>query len=346
MLSITSQKINSQKREIRAFAFNQFKANFISVMNGKNMYLERNNFNYAHLRFTKSLDIHSNGNFSKLDEYEDTYVYFTTSTTTDKKSNLKQKIEENLSDRCFNVRVELLRKAPLMKCNYIFLVDLGQYFAYVDLDYARSHIVKYGTYEGREIATIRLPSRFYKKTAWCQLDEIDEDNTTLKFDAKYLQHVAYTNYRKRNGFIKVEVYKKGELQAIKYYVSTGALYDEAKLHGYNKTKDYLRVLANKGGSFIINEIVYKLSKVNNISDISTFESGSNYQNPQESGLPLHSSFKPNNINNKNVMVNQTIQSDIEPSSNKEVDEFGDPVIQYVSKTQVKREIDYWNNDLE
>lgn len=346
MLSITSQKINSQKREIRAFAFNQFKANFISVMNGKNMFLERSNFNYAHLRFTKSLDIHSNNSASRVEKYEDTYVYFTTSTTTDKKSKLKQKIEENLSDRCFNIRVELLRKDPLMKCNYIFLVDLGQYFAYVDLDYARTHVVRHETYEGREIAVVRLPNRFFKKTAWCQLDELDEEGTTLRFDATYLQHVTYTNYRKRNGFIKVEVYKKGELQAIKYYVSTGALYDEAKLHGYNKTKDYLRILANKSGSFSINEIVYKLSKVNNISDTSTIESGSTFQTSQESGLPLQSSLNIYINNTKNVMVNQTIQSDIEPSSNERVDEFGDPIVKYVSKSQVKREVDYWNTELD
>lgn len=83
------------------------------------------------------------------------------------------------------------------------------------------------------------------------------------------------------------------------------MYDEAKLHGYNKTKDYLRILANKSGSFSINEIVYKLSKVNNISDTSTIESGSTFQTPAKSDLLLQSSFKPNTINNKNVMVNQT-----------------------------------------
>lgn len=312
MISITKQLINSQKREIFSLAFNQFNANFVSVMNGKNKYLTRSNYNFAHLRFTQTIQV-SGDTYKKLDvkDYKDTYVYFTKSTTTDKKTKLNQKIEENLSDRCFNIRSELVMKNPNVKCDYYFIVDLGKYWAYVSLDYAKKHVIKYSNFQGRGVATVRLPSRFYKKTTNCKLLDLEDSEKALKFDATYIQNCTYSKYRKRNGFIKVEAFKNGQLAAIKYYASTGEVQEDFKAHGLSFSTEYFRSLANKGKSIKQEGKEYKFSRVDQLSDsnnISSFEDDSIIQTPQELGLPLQSSSYILE-DRKNVMVNPTNLND-------------------------------------
>lgn len=307
MLHQTKQLINSQKREIFSLAFNQFNANFVSVMNGKNKYLTRSNYNFAHLRFTQTIQVSGN-TYKQLspEDYKDVYVYFTKSTTTDKRSKIEQKIKENLSDRCFNVRSELLAKNPSMKCDYYFIVDLGKYWAYVNLEYARKHVIKYDNFQGREIATIRLPNRFYKKTTSCKLLEMEESEKVLKFDAKYIQNCTYSTYRKRNGFIKVEAFKNGQLATIKYYTSTGEVQEDFEAHGLNYSTDYFRKLANQNKSIKHGNKEYKFSRVDQLLDsnnLSSFEDDSIIQNSQDSGLPLHS-YTDLLIDKKIVMVNQ------------------------------------------
>lgn len=309
MLNQTKQLINSQKREIFSLAFNQFKANFVSVMNGKNKYLTRSNYNFAHLRFTQTIQVSGNI-YKKLDprDYKDTYVYFTKSTTTDKRTKLEQKIKENLSDRCFNVRSELLAKNPSMKCDYYFVVDLGGYWAYVSLEYARNHIIKYNNFQGREIATVRLPNRFYKKTRYCKLLEQEDSEKVLKFDARYIQNCTYSKYRKRNGFIKVEAFKNGQLATIKYYTSTGEAQEDFKAHGLEFTTEYFRSLASQNKSIKRENVEYKFSRVDQILDSNnlsfTLKSDSIIQTPKELGLPLQS-YIDRSIDQKIVMVNPT-----------------------------------------
>ena len=115
--------INSNREAIVNFAFNHFQATFISVMNGKDTYLKRDQFGYAHLRFTQVCKFDKNLNADLLDkkQYRDYYIYYTTSTTTDKTSCIEQKIKEDLSDRCFNVADEVLF-APTGRKHTLFFI--------------------------------------------------------------------------------------------------------------------------------------------------------------------------------------------------------------------------------
>lgn len=290
MLFQTQKAINSQKREIATFAKDVFGADYIWVMTGSNTYLKRSSFNHAHLRFSKKLS---------SNEYKDVYVYYTTSTTTDKEAKLKEKIEKNLSDRCFNVRAELLDHNPLRACDYIFLVDLGGYFSYVTLEEAKANVIncqKVEKLDNKEIATVRLPKRFYKKERKNVSDDL------LKFDAKYIEHSTYSSYRKRGGFLKVEVFKNGDLAAVQYFTSTGAFVDYAKEMGIELKQGTVQKWARLGMSKRFDEKVFRFSKVESLQDSSTLADCNSHDAEQASCLPLQPYI--NNIYiNKNVMVN-------------------------------------------
>lgn len=290
MLSQTQKAINSQKREIASFAKDAFGADYIWVLTGSNTYLKRSNFNHAHLRFSKKLS---------SNEYKDVYVYYTTSTTTNKTDKLDKKIKENLSDRCFNVRAELLDHNPLRACDYIFLVDLGGYFSYVTLEEAKANVINRQEVEkldNKEIATVRLPKRFYKKERKNVSDDL------LKFDARYIEHTTYSSYRKRGGFLKVEVFKNGNLTAVKYFTSTGEFVADAKEKGIELKQGTVQKWARLGMSKRFDEKVFRFSKVESLQDSSALADCNSHDADQASCLPLQS-YIDLCIYNKNVMVN-------------------------------------------
>lgn len=287
MLSKTQKTINSQKREIASFAKDVFGADYIWVLTGSNTYLKRSNFNHAHLRFSKKL---SNN------EYGDIYVYYTTSTTTNKTAKLDQKVKENLSDRCFNVRAELLQHNPLRACNYIFLVDYGTHFSYVTLEEAKKYVIDIHSLEGREVATVRLPKRFYKKERKSVSDDL------LKFDARYIEHTTYSSYRKRGGFLKVEVFKNGELAAVQYFTSTGEFVADAKEKGIELKQGTVQKWARLGMSKRFDEKVFRFSKVESLQDSSALADCNSHDADQASCLPLQS-YTDQLVYKKNVMVN-------------------------------------------
>lgn len=311
MLSHTITAINANKAAIAELAFKRFNATFISVLNGRDTYLQRSSFNYAHLRFTTILEKRGDS-YEHLEkkDYKDNYIYYTTSTTTDTENKLDQKLKEELSDRCFNVKEELLQQSPARKCKFWFLVDLGDYFSIVSLEYAKKHVVNYSTFQGNNIATVRLPAHtFYKKETNGELRRcIGEGNfaKVCAFDAKYLQRVTYSKYRARGGFIRVETYINGNLEKISFSKSTGKLKEDFEKIGINKSQDWFRKLAKENKSIKAGNTEYKFSRV---TSITVDESTTYYEDSKESGLPLQSSI--NNIYNrsniwKNVMVNQSI----------------------------------------
>lgn len=322
MISITKQQINQNKREITALAFNRFDATYVNPLNGKRDELTRTFNGFAHLRFTKVFERSSTG-FEplKTKDYKYNYIYYTTSTTNDKKTNFKDKVKRNLSDLCFNVRKEVLDNDFGAKedGNFYFLVDTGFYFVLVSKYEARKNILDTHIFNGRENYKVRCPNRLEKKTTELKnVEGLSIEDFMLNWDAKYIQNVTYSKYRFNKGSIKAEVYKDGAFVAVKYYISTGALFDDLKEHGYSKSKDYLRVLANKNGKVKVGKFEIVLSRFVNdtiINNDLVLENPSTNHDSQESGYPLqYSSLKE--IDNT-VMVNQTFQSGVEEKLKKE-----------------------------
>lgn len=305
MLLDTKNLINSQKVEIAQFAYKKFGATFISILNNKNKYLDRNNYAYSHMRFTKVFDkVDGKLVYRDKKDYQDFYFYVTGSTTTDYESEIAQKLTENLSDRCFNVRKEVLFAHSNGKT--FFLIDYGEYWAYCSQEYARKHVVKWGNYEGREVCTVRLAQGDFVKKE----HEYVFGAEAIKFDATYLQYVTYSTYRKRGGFVKVEGYKNGVLQTIKYYVSTGEVKADFEAHGIKRSAEYFRILARDNKSIKVSNKEYKFSKVSSVSDSSSLNSSvSSPSNPLGLlGLSLQSYSKEKKENSntcKNVMSNPT-----------------------------------------
>lgn len=179
MHNITISNLNKNSKEITNYLIKYVNGNpknkkigdkdwsqYVSIMTGKNSYLNRADYSFAHLRFG------------------DTYLYYTTSIFQDVKSELKQKIEEDLLDWCFNIRAEVLNGSSCSK-DWYFLVDTGRYLVAVDKDYARKHIIAKKMYKGKLVYSVRLPKANFVNKRFLQNDVV------VKFDAKYLQHVRY-----------------------------------------------------------------------------------------------------------------------------------------------------------
>lgn len=306
--------INSNREAIVNFAFNHFQATFISVMNGKDTYHKRDQFGYAHLRFTQICRFDKAMNAVKLDptKYKDYYIYYTTSTTTDKTSCMDQKVKEDLSDRCFNVADDVLFAPEGRKYSLCFLIDLGGYFAIVNKKDAQKYICKIGKYNGKKVDTVRIPNHcFYKKETNSKFREaIGEENfmKIASFDAKYIQNVTYSKYRNRYGFTKVEGYKNGKLVTVKYYVSSGEVKDDFEAHGLKYSTVYFKKLTKEHRSLKKGDVEYKFSKVDNIQDSSSLPDS--IEDATAGCISNHYNLINNNNNNinyynKNVMIRYT-----------------------------------------
>lgn len=268
--------INSNKRQIVAFAFNKFQATFVNPLNGKRDELTRTLNGYAHLRFTQIARFTKTGVHTlSIKDYKYNYIYYTTSTTFDNQTKKEDKIERNLTDLCFNVRKEVLdNDFGLKDDSYYFLVDTGVYFVLVSKKEARQNVLNTHLFNGRNTYTVRCPNRLIRKTTTLENAEIDDEHYSkmLQWDAKYIQNVTYSKYRVRNGYIKVEGFKDEKLQVIQYFVSTGELKKEFEAHGMKYSAEYFRVLANKGGSIKKENREFKFSRVTEVTDITTTDS--------------------------------------------------------------------------
>lgn len=303
-----TNQINSNKAQIAAFAFNQFNATFINVMNGRKEEFQRNLNGFAHLRFTQCFE--SNGlGFKKLStkDYVHTYVYYTTSTCTDTVTNLNDKLERNLNDLCFNVRKEVLDNDTLLKpCSnefgtnkFLFLIDTGSYFFTIDKASARKNIIKTQIFQGHEVCTVRLEGPGIKKTIMTKIGNAKTD-FNLNWNPKYIENITYSKYRARNGYIKVTILETGDMH---YFTSTGSCKDFFEKHGTKHNANWFRVNANKGA--IVkgkNGLSYKFERVTEVLDNSNNSStsceASTDQAPQENGLPLSIRLKDISYSNR------------------------------------------------
>lgn len=252
--NITITKLNENKVAITNYLRKYVKSKIhfndnINIMTGKTTWLNRANYGFAHLR------------------YGDTYIYYTTSTTTDTKTDLQKKIEEDLSDVCFNIREEVLT-APIFSDQFRILVDTGTHLIDVDRIYCKAHIVETHEYRGNRVVTIRLPRGFKNKARL-------QNKVEVQFDAKYLQHISYSGARSKKGLLKVNI-KAEDNEKTYFFKSVGDFMRKTK-NVVEKTESYVQKVANRKGSIKNEGLTFQFEYV----DMKTNDNGSKKVNSPE-----------------------------------------------------------------